>query len=226
MSHRSRKSPSFDTPPPVPKASADVRIYGHPVSTWTRTACMTCFEKGIDYVLVPVAYGSAEHVARHPFSRMPILEVGDTRIIETLAITGYLDDAFPGPRLTPEDAVERANMRMWMGICGDYLFRDVVRGIPRERPATDKELTTARTALERAESLVPQSPYLAGGVLTLADLYLAPQLFNCREKAPQLLDDLGGLEAWAERIDRRESFQLTRYKAPVRPATQKTGDSV
>jgi glutathione S-transferase len=187
---------------------------------------MTCFEKGIDYVLVPVAYGSPEHSALHPFGRMPILEVGDTRIIETLAITGYLDDAFPGPRLTPEDAVERANMRMWMAICGDYLFRDVVRGIPRNRPATDQELTTARTALERAESLVPQSPYLAGGVLTLADLYLAPQLFNCREKAPELLDGLSGLEAWAERIDRRESFQLTRYKAPGLPAAQKTGDSV
>jgi len=203
-----------------------VRIHGYLVSTWTRTVCMTCIEKGVHHTVVPVAYRSAEHAALHPFRRMPILEVGDTRIIETLAITGYLDEAFPGPRLTPANDVERTNMRTWMAICGDYLFRDVVRGIPRDRPATDQELTTARTALERAESLVPESPYLAGGSLTLADLYLAPQLSNCREKAPELLDGLGGLEAWAERIGRRESFQLTRYPAAGRAPAQKTGDSV
>jgi glutathione S-transferase len=172
---------------------------------------MTCTEKGIDYELVPVAYGSAAHGALHPFRRMPIIEVDGLRIVETLAITGYLDDAFAGPSLQPEDPAGRVAMRTWMAICGDYLFRDVVRGIPRDRAPSDQELTTARTALERAESLVPDTPYLAGQALSLADLYLAPQLSNCREKAAELVDGLDRLGAWAERISRRESFRLTSY---------------
>lgn len=190
-------------------APMTVRIHGHLVSTWTRTVCMTCVEKGIDYELVPVAYGSPQHGELHPFRRMPILEVDGRLVIESLAITGYLDEEFPGPRLTPADAADRASMRTWMSVCGDYLFRDVVRTIPRARTPTDAELTTARTALERAQSLVPDSPYLAGRLLSLADLYLAPQVANCREKAPELLDGLDKLGQWAQTIDARESFQLT-----------------
>jgi glutathione S-transferase len=141
---------------------------------------------------------------------MPILELDDGGlIIETLAITGYLDEAFPGPTLQPGGIAERVRMRTWMAITGDYLFRDVVRSIPRDRPPTSAELTIARTALERAEQLVGEGPYLAGRAVSLADLYLAPQLANCREKAPGLLDGLEALGAWETRVSRRESFQRT-----------------
>jgi glutathione S-transferase len=173
---------------------------------------MTCVEKGIDYDLVPVAYGGAAHGDLHPFRRMPILETDGLTIIETLAITGYLDEAFPGPRLQPSALAQRVRMRTWMAITGDYLFRDVVRAIPRDRAPTDQELETARTALVRAEQLVGPGPYLAGDALSLADLYLAPQIANCREKAPELLDGLGALDAWAERLGQRESFRLTAYR--------------
>jgi glutathione S-transferase len=98
-----------------------VRIHGHPISTWVRTVRMTCIEKHIDHELVRIAYGSAEHRALHPFGRIPIIEYGETVIFETLAITGHLDEAFPGPALQPEGHAARARMRTWMGLCTDYL---------------------------------------------------------------------------------------------------------
>jgi len=186
-----------------------VRIYGFPVSTWTRTACMTCIEKGIDYELSPIAYGSAEHAALHPFTRIPILAIGELTVFESLAINLYLDEAFPGPSLQPEGDLDRVRMRTWMGLCGDYIFRDIVRAIPRDRAPAETELTGARTALERAEALVGEGPFLVGPSLTLADLYLAPQVANCREKQPALLEGLPALEAWAERIGERQSFRAT-----------------
>lgn len=100
-------------------------------------------------------------------------------------------------------------MRAWMAVCADYLFRDVVQAIPRRREPTELELTTARAALEAAEGMVGAGAFLAGDALSLADLYLAPQIANCAEKAPQLLDGLGGLGAWAARIALRPSFQQT-----------------
>jgi glutathione S-transferase len=190
-----------------------VRVYGAMISTWTRTVCMTCVEKGLDYELVPAKYGSAEHRALHPFMRIPVVQIGATTIVETLAITGHLDEAFPGPRLQPEAEADRTRMRTWMGACSDYLYRDVVRAIPRRRPPTDDELALARSALEAAEELVGSGPFLAGETLTLADLYLAPQLSNCAEKAPGLLDGLDGLNAWATSIFERESFRQTGYDA-------------
>ena len=84
-----------------------------------------------------------------------------------------------------------------------------MRTVPRGRPATAEELATASTALRRAEELVGDDRFLAGEMLTLADLYLAPQIANCAEKAPELLEDLDRIRAWAQRIGERESFRLT-----------------
>jgi glutathione S-transferase len=171
---------------------------------------MACVEKGIEHELVPVSYGSDEHGEIHPFRRMPVLEVEGRMIFETLAITGYLDEEFPGASLQPTAEPERTRMRTWMGVCGDYLFRDVVRTIPRDRPPTAEELQTTQSALARAEALMSDDAFLAGESLSLADLYLAPQIANCREKAPELLEGLDALGAWMGLIEDRESFQLTR----------------
>lgn len=189
--------------------SATVRIHGYPISTWTRTARMTCVEKGIAYELVAVDYGSEGHGRMHPFRKMPILEVDGLFVVESLAVTGYLDEAFAGPSLQPEDVVARARMRTWMGVCADYLWRDVVRGLPRGTPVSEEQKEAARTSFERAESLGSEGPFLVGKAPTLADLYLAPQVANCREKAPEVLDGLEGLGAWWEAISRRPSFTET-----------------
>ena len=186
-----------------------VQIFGFSISTWTRTACMTCIEKGVEYELLPIDRGSPAHRELHPFGRMPILRAGGVTIPESLAITGYLDEAFPGPALQPAEPEARARMRTWMGICGDYLFRDIVRGIPRGRAADEEQLVKALSALAAAEALVGDGPFLVGESLTLADLYLAPQIANCLEKAPSLLEGLDGLNRWTERITTRPSFTAT-----------------
>jgi glutathione S-transferase len=176
---------------------------------------MTCVEKDIEYELVPLVRGSEEHGRLHPFRRIPILEIDGELMPETLAITGHLDEAFPGRQLQPDGHAARARMRIWMGVCSDYLFRDVVRTLPRGRPPTEAELTTAATALAHAEGLLDGGSFLAGDTLTLADLYLAPQIANCREKAPALLDVLDAILTWERGIAERESFQLTRPDAPI-----------
>ncbi len=188
-----------------------VRVYGVPASTWTRTVCMTCVEKGIDYDLVRIAYGSPEHRALHPFGRIPIVEIDGETLFETLAVTGRLDEGFPGPSLQAGDAAGRARMRIWMSLCSDYIFRDVVRAIPRRRAATEAELGGARAALEQADALVGPGPFLAGEALTLADLYLAPQVSNCLEKAPELLRGCDALTGWFDLVRARESFARTSY---------------
>lgn len=189
-----------------------VRIHGHPISTWVRTVQMTCIEKGIEHELVRIAYGSAEHRRLHPFGRIPVVEIGETVIFETLAIVGNLDEAFPGPSLQPERGAARTRMRTWMGLCGDYLYRDVVRTIPRDRQATAEELATALGALQAADGFMSEDAFLAGDAVTLADLYLLPQLANCAEKAPELLDGLPALAGWTQRMSERPSVRRTVYE--------------
>jgi glutathione S-transferase len=172
---------------------------------------MTCIEKGLSYELVPVARGSAEHYAMHPFARMPVLEHDGKFVTEGLAITSYLDEAFDGPALQPTDVDGRTRMREWMSRCADYVFRDVVRQVPRGRIPTEEELAPARAVLERVDHLIGSDQFLAGADVTLADLYLAPQVSNAREKAPELLAPLQALNGWLARVSERRSFQLTYY---------------
>jgi len=172
---------------------------------------MTCIEKGVEYELVPIAYGSADHTAMHPFGRIPVLEHDGKIITEGLAIMSYLDEAFDGPALQPSDPDGRTLMREWLSRCADYVFRDVVRNLPRKRTPTDDELASARAVLERLDALVGTAPFLVEAHVTLADLYLAPQVSNAREKAPELLDALDALNRWFGRMVDRKSFELTYY---------------
>jgi len=191
---------------------AEVRIHGYLISTWVRTACMTCVEKGVDYELVPLNRGSDEHAAMHPFTRMPVLEHGGRFVIEALAVVGYLDEAFDSPALQPADLDGRTRMREWLSICADYVYREVVRTIPRDRAPTGEELQTARTVLGRVDARLDDAPFILGERISLADLYLAPQVSNAREKAPEVLDSLDALERWAAGMAERESFKRTTYE--------------
>jgi len=191
---------------------AEVRIHGYLISTWVRTACMTCVEKGVDYELVPLNRGSDEHAAMHPFTRMPVLEHDGRFVIEALAVVGYLDEAFDGPALQPADLDGRTRMREWLSIAADYVYREVVRTIPRDRAPTGEELQTARTVLERVDARLDDAPFILGERISLADLYLAPQVSNAREKAPEVLDSLDALERWAAGMAERESFRRTTYE--------------
>jgi glutathione S-transferase len=191
----------------------DVRIHGFMLSTWVRTVCMTCVEKGVEYELVPLNRGSSDHAAMHPFTRMPVLEHDGKFVIEALAVVGYIDEAFDGPALQPADLDELTRMREWLSICADYVYREVVRTIPRDRAPSEEELRTARASLERVDVRLNGAPFILGDSITLTDLYLAPQVSNVREKAPELLASLDALDRWSAVIAERDSFKLTCYDA-------------
>jgi glutathione S-transferase len=192
---------------------AGVRIHGFLLSTWVRTACMTCLEKGVDYELIPLNRGSAEHAAMHPFTRMPVLEHDGRSVIEALAVVGYIDEAFDGPALQPDDLDGRTRMREWLSLGADYVYREVVRTVPRDRTPTEQELQTARAVLERVDARLDGQPFILADRITLADLYLAPQVSNAREKAPELLASLNAIDRWAAVMAERESFKRTSYDA-------------
>ena len=78
-------------------------IYGPAYSTYARTVRLALEEKGVDYDLVEVdllagATKAPEHLARHPFGKVPAFEHDGFELYETDAIMRYVDAAFPGPR--------------------------------------------------------------------------------------------------------------------------------
>jgi len=84
-------------------------LYGFDGSTYVRTVRMLLAEKGAHYEQVPVNVlkgepRQPEHIARHPFGKVPVLDHDGFRIIEAGAIVPYLDEVLPGPSFTPDSS--------------------------------------------------------------------------------------------------------------------------
>src|SRR5712664_1206738 len=101
-------------------------VHTIPGSPFARAVFATLEEKSAPYRIAPVAPGShksPEHLARHPFGRVPVLEHDGLVLYETAAILRYLDRVLPDPRLTPADARRAARMDQLMNINDWYLFQ-------------------------------------------------------------------------------------------------------
>src|SRR3979409_886226 len=88
-------------------------VYSIPGSPFGRAALTMLEEKGASYRFSPVAPGtmrSPEHLARHPFGRVPVLQHGGFMLYETQAILRYLDRVLPTPALTPAATKHAARM--------------------------------------------------------------------------------------------------------------------
>ena len=77
---------------------SDPIVYGFPRSTFVNIVRLILTHKDVAYSfhdLEPVM-GKPEHLALHPFNRVPILRHGDLTVYETSAIAAYVDEAFGG----------------------------------------------------------------------------------------------------------------------------------
>jgi glutathione S-transferase len=207
--------------------AAKITLWGFSGSTYVRTVRMLLAEKGVsDYEQVPVDVlkgepKSEEHLTRHPFGKVPVVDVDGFRIIETPAIARYLDIVLPGTSLVPADPKDRARMDMVTSIIDSYGYGPMIGGVAAYHLFPDfvggKNDAVHREALEKSRQVVTElmrirngSPYLAGNSLSIADLYLAPILAYIT-LTPHRDEFVGmaGVSDWWERISGRESFRST-----------------
>jgi glutathione S-transferase len=205
----------------------DIVVYGIPGSPYLRSALLGLQEKGAGYRLAVVGrdiatYGE-EHLQRHPFGRIPILEHGDFRLYETQAILRYLDAVLPGVALQPTGARAIARMSQIAGIVDWYVFPSISVGITAERFMSQKfwnrapdeaniarALPRARICLQELARLQGSAEFLAGDTLSIADLMVAPhlQFFRGTPEAEALMQGTA-LDDWLKRMQTRPSMQAT-----------------
>jgi glutathione S-transferase len=209
----------------MPDITPDITLWGFDGSTYVRTVKMLLAEKGVtDFKQVPlnVLAGeprTPEHLARHPFGKVPVLDYDGLRLLETSAITRYLDDKLPGPSLVPGTPEDRARMDMiigitdsygygaLLGVAGYHLFPDFIGG--RDDAKRAAAIATGKKVIAFAMATKGGSPFLAGD-LSLADLYLAPVVFYA-SLTPDAgaLFDADGFADWWERVQALPSYQQT-----------------
>src|SRR5260370_41301892 len=107
---------------------ADPIVYGFPRSTFVNIVRLILTHKDVAYSfhdLEPIM-GQREHLALHPFNRVPILKHDELTIYEASAIASYVDEAFGGPRLTPQDVRERERMNPWITPLNFYTYPSTI----------------------------------------------------------------------------------------------------
>jgi len=168
-------------------------LYGSTMSPFVRKVAAYAAEKGIGLELQPTGFPNPtpEFRAASPFGKMPALVDGDYSLADSSAIIHYLEAKYPEPELIPSDPRERGRV-IWFDefadtilfACGAKIFFNKVvapRFLGREGDlgaAEAAERDELPPLLDYLEGAVPDSGYLVGDRLTLADIAVAGPFAN------------------------------------------------
>jgi glutathione S-transferase len=105
-----------------------LKLYYHPLSTFSRRVRIACAEKQIPHELALVEMAARQHreqpyLSLNPYGRVPTLEEDGFVLFESTAILNYLEETRPTPPLVPADAQGRALVDMHMKLCDLQLSR-------------------------------------------------------------------------------------------------------
>lgn len=206
--------------------TAAVRIFGTVISTYTRIVEITCEEAGLSCETIATAAQSPRN--RHPFGKVPVVEVDGLELIESVAITHYLDNAHNRGALQPSDPARRAVMDKWIAVANNYLFplfehglvmpwiMHRVAGFELDHERIDRALPSISRALGFLEAeMARDGAWCATGDFTLADVFLYPVLRGL-QLTPQGkvgLAQCDHLSAWMAVTENRDSVRATRWES-------------
>jgi len=202
---------------------ANLQIIGVPQSNFVWVVRMACTEKGVPYDLVPARPHTPEADAIHPFGRIPSMRHGDLALFESKAIVTYIDRAFGGPKLIPDDPAGAAKVEQWVSLINtqfdpvmvrgyllSYFFPGTPDGSP-DRAKIDSVLPTLRKQIEVLDGAVAKTGYLASADFSLADIDLLPILYYLLKlpEGSEMVKSSKNLNAYYERHAERPCFKAT-----------------
>jgi maleylpyruvate isomerase len=131
--------------------------------------------------------------AINPMGLLPVLETAGNFLAQSPAIAEYIEEQHPQPPLLPEDPLERAQVREMMHIIGCEIHPlqnlRVLKHLRSEFTQDDagierwcqKWMGEGFAAFEKlASSRSKNGQYSHGNQVSLADIWLIPQVYNAR----------------------------------------------
>jgi len=154
--------------------------------------------KGIDAEYLPIDLRTGQHTqaayrAINPQGLVPSLEIAGAVMTQTPAILEWLEETHPQPPLLPADALARARVRALAAIVGCDIHplnnRRVLEALKSRFGADQAAIDDwcggwIREGFEAFEQMLAADPargrYSYGDAVTLADVYLVPQVESAR----------------------------------------------
>lgn len=218
----------LQTSPRAVDPLADVRIFGPVISTYVRIIETVSEEAGLEHEVIPTPAHSP--LNRHPFGKVPVVEVDGLEMFESLSIARYLDNRHNAAALQPTDPVRQAVVDRWIAVADTYLFPLFERGLvmpwimhryagqPLDEDRIAQNLPNIARSLEFLDLELAKDGGWTGagaGGFTLADIWLyvilrGVQLTPHGAAGISQCDHLG---AWMAVTAMHPSIQATRWES-------------
>lgn len=197
-----------------------VKIYGMHTPHFLK-AVYAAEEFGITYEIVPVDLmkgesKTPEHMARHPFGKIPVIEHDGHFIFESNAIVRYLG-SLSQSKAFPTNLLERAKADQWLEYFAhqtgrwttSYWFESVIGPKYFNETANEKRLAEYREwilgSMPVIDQLLAKNTYLTGNEFTMADLVAHCGMMGFKE-AGLPLGDFRNFTRWFEAVEGRPSY--------------------
>ncbi|HEY0625873.1 MAG TPA: glutathione S-transferase family protein [Allosphingosinicella sp.] len=204
-----------------------IKLWGAAGSPFTRSVQIALDEKGLSHELIELPlpdYKGPEYLSeRHPFGRIPAIEIDGFRLYETQAIIRFLDELRPEPSLQPGTPFQRARMNQMLGILDCYgwpsigaiLLNRILRPMFLNEAPIEAEieaaLPQARTTVQAFADLMDEGgPFLCGERPGIADIMIyqiMAYFIQTAEGAPMIAEH-PRFAAWIEQMAEREGARM------------------
>lgn len=148
-----------------------IRVYYAPPSIYGRKVLAVLEEKGLDYEIERLSFGTQDHLKPeylklNPNGEIPTIVDDGFVVYESTAIIEYLNDEYPEPPLLPEDSSSRAKARMVEDYCDLHLFPALVKcfikKVLKKEELTDADKAAVSQGFSRLELYLGDQQWMAG----------------------------------------------------------------
>ncbi|XP_046563691.1 glutathione S-transferase omega-1-like [Haliotis rubra] len=214
---------SYTTTSPFPPLTpGKIRVYSMRFCPYAERTRLVLHHKNIEHEIVNIDLKQKPSWFwdRNPNGTVPIFELDDKVIYESLISSDYVDEAYPNNKLTPSDPYRRAQDRIIVELFSKVVsfFYKIAYGkeVPKEA------ITGFHEALDRVEKALADrgTPFFGGSSVQMVDLMLWPHaerfdaMTQLVKEASVPADRYPKFTKWIENMGTVPAVQKCRWDTP------------
>jgi glutathione S-transferase len=192
------------------------------VCPYAQRTHMALIEKGIDFERREVDLSNKPDWFNEvsPYSKVPVVKIGDQVVYESAIINEFIDETYPEPALMPSDPYLRAKARIWIDYCNTVWVEDSYALLYAKEPAKQAELKEKLLADFNKMEFdgmrdLSDGPYWLGEQVSLVDLTYYPffERFSAigKLRGLEIPETCSRIRAWYDLMAARPSAKATAH---------------
>jgi glutathione S-transferase len=196
------------------KPNHTLKLYHHPMSGHSHRVHLALSLLGLPYELITVdlmkaAQKQPEFLALNPFGQVPVLDDNGTVIADSNAILVYLARRYGGHSWLPADPAGEAAVQRWLSVAaGQIAFGPAAARLITVfggKHNADEVIARSHALLKVMDAQLHRTPFLVGGLPTIADVAGYTYIAHAPE-GNVALTDYPHVRAWLARIEALPGF--------------------